>query len=59
MLRNRPAALFGAAVLAGALAVTGCAASAASTARPDRRGRTGAAGPARPRRPPHRATPRT
>ncbi len=31
MLRNRPAALFGAAVLAGALAATGCAASAAST----------------------------
>jgi hypothetical protein len=31
MLRNRPAALFGATVLAGALAATGCAASAAST----------------------------
>jgi hypothetical protein len=31
MLRNRPAALFGTTVLAGALAVTGCAASAAST----------------------------
>ena len=31
MLRNRPAALFGATVLAGVLAVTGCAASAAST----------------------------
>jgi hypothetical protein len=30
MLRNRPAALFGATVLAGALAATGCAASAAS-----------------------------
>ena len=32
MLRNRPAALFGATVLAGALAATGCAPSAASTA---------------------------
>jgi hypothetical protein len=31
MLRNRPAALFGATVLAGALAATGCAASAATT----------------------------
>ena len=31
MLRNRPAALFGATLLAGALAATGCAASAAST----------------------------
>jgi hypothetical protein len=31
MLRNRPAALFGATVLAGAVAATGCAASAAST----------------------------
>jgi hypothetical protein len=31
MLRNRPAALFGATVLAGVLAATGCAASAAST----------------------------
>jgi hypothetical protein len=31
MLRNRPAALFGATVLAGALAATGCDASAAST----------------------------
>jgi hypothetical protein len=31
MLRNRPAVIFGTAVLAGALAVTGCAASAAST----------------------------
>ena len=31
MLRNRPAALFGATVLIGALAATGCAASAAST----------------------------
>ena len=30
MLRNRPAALFGATVLAGALAATGCAASAAT-----------------------------
>ena len=30
MLRNRPAAIFGTAGLAGALAVTGCAASAAS-----------------------------
>ena len=32
MLRNHPAALFGATVLIGALAATGCAASAASTA---------------------------
>jgi hypothetical protein len=32
MLRNRPAALFGGIVLAGALAATGCAASAASSA---------------------------
>jgi hypothetical protein len=32
MLRNRPAAVFGTTVLAGALAVTGCAGSAASTA---------------------------
>jgi hypothetical protein len=32
MLRNRPAAVFGATVLAGALAVSGCAGSAASTA---------------------------
>ena len=31
MLRNRPAALSGTAVLAGALAVTGCAPSTAST----------------------------
>jgi hypothetical protein len=31
MLRNRPAARFGATVLAGVLAATGCAASAAST----------------------------
>jgi hypothetical protein len=31
MLRNRPAALFGTVILAGALAVTGCAASAATT----------------------------
>ena len=31
MLRNRPAAVFGATVLAGALAATGCAASAAIT----------------------------
>ncbi len=32
MLRNHPAAVFGTTVLAGALAVTGCAPSAASTA---------------------------
>ena len=32
MLRNRPAAVFGTAVLTGALAATGCAASAAATA---------------------------
>jgi hypothetical protein len=32
MLRNRPAAVLGTTVLAGALAVTGCAGSAASTA---------------------------
>jgi hypothetical protein len=31
MLRNRPATLFGVSVLAGALAATGCAASAATT----------------------------
>ena len=31
MLKNRPAALFGGTLLAGALATTGCAASAAST----------------------------
>ncbi len=39
MLSNRPAALLGTAVLAAALAVTGCAASAATSraARPARR----------------------
>ena len=46
MPRNRPAALFGATVLAGALAATGCAPSAASTGAASTAAAASATGPA-------------